>query len=94
LELVKGGIYFLETFSAPHQTFFLPPPPPSETVEGVLGIIEKMDLILFVSFRGIGPLRKGVMESTTLADLELRVGYPYLYTHQVHDGLSLFFIID
>ena len=70
------------------------PPPPPKTVEGILGIIEKMDLILFVSFRGIGPLRKGVMESTYLADLELRVGYPYLYTHQVHEGHSLFFTID
>ncbi|XP_023320666.1 uncharacterized protein LOC111695532 [Eurytemora carolleeae] len=41
--------------------------------------------------RGIGPLRKGVMESTTLADLELRVGYPYLYTHQGnHEHLLVF----
>ena len=57
-------------------------------VSNVFKLVKLTLPFYLVSFRGIGPLRKGVMESTTLDDLELRVGYPYLYTHQVHEGLG------
>jgi len=32
--------------------------------------------------RGLGPFSKKKMEDTCMDDLELRVGFPYLYTHQ------------
>lgn len=32
--------------------------------------------------RGIGPFTTGSMENTALKDLELRIGYPYIYVHQ------------
>jgi len=34
------------------------------------------------SNRGLGPFKKGVMETTKFEDLEFRVGYPYVFTHQ------------
>ncbi|XP_064474577.1 snRNA-activating protein complex subunit 3-like [Ornithodoros turicata] len=32
--------------------------------------------------RGVGPFKTARMEETTILDLELRLGYPYLYVHQ------------
>merc|ERR550519_141162 len=41
--------------------------------------------------RGIGPFTTGSMEETKLQDLELRLGHPYVYTHQgEHEHLLSF----
>jgi len=43
------------------------------------------------SKRDIGPFTKGVMEDTTLDQLTLQIGYPYVYTHQGnHEHLMVF----
>ncbi len=32
--------------------------------------------------RKIGPFEKGVMEHTKIEDLDVRLGYPYVFCHQ------------
>jgi hypothetical protein len=45
--------------------------------------------MLFVDiFSGLGPFTTGSMENTALQDLELRVGCPYVYVHQVIFSLA------
>jgi len=45
----------------------------------------------FKSNRGAGPFTRKIMEETKMDDLELRVGYPYVYTHQGnHEHLVVF----
>ena len=41
--------------------------------------------------RGIGPFRTALMEETAVKDLEVRLGYPYVYVHQgEHEHLFTF----
>ena len=63
--------------------------PPFSSILNLFYSFKKLNLSLFIrvnrnSLREMGPFTKGIMEDTKMDDLsEFRVGYPYLFTHQV-----------